>query len=566
MSALIAKILSYTTTDDKNALTTLDEKDMGGEEEERHVHDRVVDISSAIADDLSPQFVWHLGKGEFLHWVDVFNAFDSYLSNATSGFTTTTAKKDSKTHFSATRIAHEAAPNYISKTDVCSFLIACGEGARGGDGGSGENAEEGVDDDSRQRRERRKRDSMKRKKTLLWILRCTRAILDECWNKHVYNSLEQLTKLLHHEDFEVAYEALLTIHSVAKKTPGTRVNRFVPCDGLTMRLLILARMNDYDENENKQKNEKRTEVQNSFPDLKVDFLFGVDNEDGIQDGQSSVFDVLDESNVSRMYEIVESIEEGGEVDSSKPENAVEAVIDSRLRVQEEGFNKRTKLQEEVFKKLWTLRWSSFAARDAQTNTHYLKDARVNVANLALATLLQFGDSTEDVSYDCNYTPTKTPIPSQEMRRLVFQTSTMQEKASELVQQLDDRITNIKKNTHNSNSEPPLPSLGRGRGEDAGSDFSTDASVAAWAISALVNERDTSSAAVEVLRTHKSATILENLFTISVEKLVNAPDLSKKYFDTATDSPEERGRGGGNRGKDGDRRRHEFEPVDFDRWR
>ena len=542
MSALIAKILSYTTTDDKNALTTLDEKDMGGEEEERHVHDRVVDISSAIADDLSPQFVWHLGKGEFLHWVDVFNAFDSYLSNATSGFTTTTAKKDSKTHFSATRIAHEAAPNYISKKDVCSFLIACGEGARGGDGGSGENAEEGVDDDSRQRRERRKRDSMKRKKTLLWILRCTRAILDECWNKHVYNSLEQLTKLLHHEDFEVAYEALLTIHSVAKKTPGTRVNRFVPCDGLTMRLLILARMNDYDENENKQKNEKRTEVQNSFPDLKVDFLFGVDNEDGIQDGQSSVFDVLDESNVSRMYEIVESIEEGGEVDSSKPENAVEAVIDSRLRVQEEGFNKRTKLQEEVFKKLWTLRWSSFAARDAQTNTHYLKDARVNVANLALATLLQFGDSTEDVSYDCNYTPTKTPIPSQEMRRLVFQTSTMQEKASELVQQLDDRITNIKKNTHNSNSEPPLPSLGRGRGEDAGSDFSTDASVAAWAISALVNERDTSSAAVEVLRTHKSATILENLFTISVEKLVNAPDLSKKYFDTATDSPEERGRG------------------------
>ena len=100
---------------------------MGGEEEERHVHDRVVDISSAIADDLSPQFVWHLGKGEFLHWVDVFNAFDSYLSNATSGFTTTTAKKDSKTHFSATRIAHEAAPNYISKTDVCSFLIACGK-------------------------------------------------------------------------------------------------------------------------------------------------------------------------------------------------------------------------------------------------------------------------------------------------------------------------------------------------------------------------------------------------------------------------------------------------------
>ena len=96
------------------------------------------------------------------------------------------------------------------------------------------------------------------------------------------------------------------------------MNRFVPCDGLTMRLLILARMNDYDENENKQKNEKRTEVQNSFPDLKVDFLFGVDNEDGIQDGQSSVFDVLDESNVSRMYEIVESIEEGGEVDSSKP--------------------------------------------------------------------------------------------------------------------------------------------------------------------------------------------------------------------------------------------------------
>ena len=38
------------------------------------------------------------------------------------------------------------------------------------------------------------------------------------------------------------------------------------------------------------------------------------------------------------------------LDSNEPASAVEAVIDSRLRVQEEGFNRRTKHQEELFKK------------------------------------------------------------------------------------------------------------------------------------------------------------------------------------------------------------------------
>jgi len=528
MSALIEKILSYSS---KKKTTTAAKEE---EEKEEDEEDSFVDISSAIADDLGPQFVWHLGKGEFLHWVDVFNMFDSYLSNVTTTMATTPTrnadasfrkKKDSS--FSATRIAHESAPNYISKKDVCTFLIACGEVARGGDDGSDENVI-GVDDDARQRREQRRRDLINRKKTLLWILRCTRAILDECWNKHVYNSLEQLTKLLHHEDFEVAYEALLTIHSVAKKTPGTRVNRFVPCDGLTMRLLMLVRMNDHDDNENEKNNEKGKEAQNSSPDSELDFLFS----NGTQQGsnQSSAFDVLDPSNVSHMHDIVDRIEARGALDNSEPKSSVEAIIDSRLSVQEEGFNRRTKLQEELFKKLWTLRWSSLAARDAKTNAHFLEDVRENVANLALATLLQFGDSTEDISYDLNYAPTKTPIPSHEMRRMVFQTSTMQEKASELVQRLDGRIANIQKNKDNSNSEPPMSSSGRVKGEDGRSDFSTDASVPAWALSALVNERDTSSAAVDVLRAHKSATILESLFTISVERLVNAPNLSKKYFD------------------------------------
>ena len=124
---------------------------------------------------------------------------------------------------------------------------------------------------------------------------------------------------------------------------------------------------------------------------------------------------------------------------------------------------------------------------------------------------------------------------------------MQEKASELVQQLDDRITNIQKVKDNSNSEPSTLSEREGE-RDLVSDFSTDASVAAWALSALVNERDTSSAVSKVLRTHKSATTMESLFTISVEKLMNAPNLSKRYFDTATDATEERESGRGKKTK------------------
>ena len=536
MSALIEKILSYSTNTSK----------AGKSNAGSSTRDEDVDISDAIAEDLCPQFVWHLGKGEFLHWVDVFNMFDSYLSIVTRNGTTKDSSSclsistEKETYFSATRIAHESAPNFISKKDVCAFLISCGEVVRGDDN-------ESKDDDDKNRREKR-RDYMKRKKTLLWILRCTRAILDECWNKHMYNSLEQLTKLLHHEDFEVAYEALLTIHSVAKKTPGTSVNRFVPCDGLTMRLLMLVRMNNCDENENK-KNEGAA-VKKLFQDLELTFLFDKNKEEedgGEGDSTQSSFNILDECNVSRMREIVERIEMCSEVDSNEPASAVEAVIDSRLRVQEEGFNRRTKHQEELFKKLWTLRWSSFAARDSQSNANFVKDARENVSNLALATLLQFGDSTEDVSYDRNYTLTKTPIPSHEMRRLIFQTSTMQEKASELVQQLDDRITNIQKVKDNSNSEPSTLSEREGE-RDLVSDFSTDASVAAWALSALVNERDTSSAVSKVLRTHKSATTMESLFTISVEKLMNAPNLSKRYFDTATDATEERESGRGKKTK------------------
>ena len=116
-----------------------------------------------------------------------------------------------------------------------------------------------------------------------------------------------------------------------------------------------------------------------------------------------------------MREIVERIEMCSEVDSNEPASAVEAVIDSRLRVQEEGFNRRTKHQEELFKKLWTLRWSSFAARDSKSNTNFVKDARENVSNLALATLLQFGDSTEDVSYDRNYLSQKHEKSHHEIR-------------------------------------------------------------------------------------------------------------------------------------------------------
>ena len=49
------------------------------------------------------------------------------------------------------------------------------------------------------------------------------------------------------------------------------MNRFVPCDGLTMRLLMLVRMNNCDENENK-KNEGAA-VKKLFQDLELTFLF-----------------------------------------------------------------------------------------------------------------------------------------------------------------------------------------------------------------------------------------------------------------------------------------------------
>ena len=142
------------------------------------------------------RIVW-TRKGEF--YTVTFNMFIK-LSIVTRNGTTKDSSSclsistEKETYFSATRIAHESAPNFISKKDMCAFLISCGEVVRGDDN-------ESKDDDDKNRREKR-RDYMKRKKTLLWILRCTRAILDECWNKHMYNSLEQLTKLLHHEDLE----------------------------------------------------------------------------------------------------------------------------------------------------------------------------------------------------------------------------------------------------------------------------------------------------------------------------------------------------------------------------
>ena len=95
-----------------------------------------------------------------------------------------------------------------------------------------------------------------------------------------------------------------------------------------------------------------------FQDLELTFLFdkNKEEEDGVEgDSTQSSFNILDECNVSRMREIVERIEMCSEVDSNEPASAVEAVIDSRLRVQEEGFNRRTKHQEEFFKKLWTFR-------------------------------------------------------------------------------------------------------------------------------------------------------------------------------------------------------------------
>ena len=122
---------------------------------------------------------------------------------------------------------------------------------------------------------------------------------------------------------------------------------------------------------------------------------------------------------------------------------------------------------------------------------------------------------------------------------------MQEKASELVQQLDDRITNIQKVKDNSNSEPST--LSEEGERDLVSDFTFVRPVAAWALSALVNERDTSSAVSKVLRTHNLQRPKFVLFC-SVEKLMNAPNLSKRYFDTATDATEERESGRGKKTK------------------
>ena len=487
-----------------------------------------------------PRFVWTFGKGDFTHWVDVFNAFDLFLEASTTTATTAIFGSDDRklareddlvdanagtnattNSFAATanttttasesalkqkRMKFESEPNFISVKDACNFVLECAYLVKS------------IEDETKmkesfatravskiqvledwsvevEREEKVEKNDdddggcyARQKKTLLWILRCTRAILDECWNKHEYFSTEHLARLLHHEDFEIAYEALLTIHSVAKKTPGTRVNRFVPCNGLTQRLITLSRAEEIDVKANSE-----------FDSLFFKF-FGL-------------FCTVD--NLAMLFECAKRNPNIEEV--KNPSSEVEAFIKSKFTVVEEGFNKRTKLQDDMFEELWKLRWSSFNKFFESSRT--TKGVQESVANLAMTTLLQFSDSAEDLSYDSKYNPTKTPITPAEMRRLVFQTSNVQEKASEIVRQLDERLSiNTNNVPSTSTSKYYLRSL------------CNDASVAAWALSALVNERDTCSATLDVLRAHKSATTIENLLSISVDWLRDAQYLTKKYFD------------------------------------
>ena len=74
----------------------------------------------------------------------------------------------------------------------------------------------------------------------LWILKATNVILDNCTNRHMYESTEHLSSLLACDDTDVALAALRLLASATRRTPGSRSNRFRAERTLRSRLLALC--------------------------------------------------------------------------------------------------------------------------------------------------------------------------------------------------------------------------------------------------------------------------------------------------------------------------------------
>ena len=74
----------------------------------------------------------------------------------------------------------------------------------------------------------------------LWILKATNVILDNCTNRHMYDSTEHLSSLLACDDTDVALAALRLLASATRRTPGSRSNRFRAGRALRSRLLALC--------------------------------------------------------------------------------------------------------------------------------------------------------------------------------------------------------------------------------------------------------------------------------------------------------------------------------------
>ena len=73
-----------------------------------------------------------------------------------------------------------------------------------------------------------------------WIVRASCVILENCANKHVYDSCEHLGALLSCDDAQVALDALRLLAVATRRAPGSRGNRFRAPAALRSRLLALC--------------------------------------------------------------------------------------------------------------------------------------------------------------------------------------------------------------------------------------------------------------------------------------------------------------------------------------
>ena len=76
--------------------------------------------------------------------------------------------------------------------------------------------------------------------TTLWILKTSTVLLENCANKHVYNSSAYFGDLLPYDDDQVALDALRLLATATRRAPGSRGNKFKAPARLRSRLLALC--------------------------------------------------------------------------------------------------------------------------------------------------------------------------------------------------------------------------------------------------------------------------------------------------------------------------------------